>query len=165
MNDGVEHQSVLLNSKGRQPGSLLTRQPVDHKIGAAALCTRATGSRRFWTIAVGVPGGAGARELCKSVEVHTSETGNMAQSPHDRQTPVRGEKFSHGCGWALQVDFHCHSYRVSHHRSCALQHACFNPQTPDLSSTTDSTPSPILCASRTQRLGSFDDEPNVADGE
>jgi hypothetical protein len=55
-----------------------------------ALGTRAEAWTTFWTSAVGVPDGAGAGELCKSVEVHSSDLRQYGAIAHDRQTSALG---------------------------------------------------------------------------
>jgi hypothetical protein len=47
--------------------------------------------------AVGVPGGAGADELCKSVEVHSSDSGNMAPSLTIAKLERWEQNFRTGC--------------------------------------------------------------------
>jgi hypothetical protein len=82
------------------PASALASADISQqqKIDAVALGTRAKARRRFWTSAVAGPGGAGADELCKSVEVPPSDSGDMAQSLTIRKLQHWEQKFSHGCG-------------------------------------------------------------------
>jgi hypothetical protein len=92
------------------------------------LGTRAEASTMFWMSAVGVPGGAGAGELCKSVEVHSSDSGDMAQSLTIARLQHWVQKFSHGCVWTLQADFVLiGQYIIAH---APRNTSVLNPRTP-----------------------------------
>jgi hypothetical protein len=55
------------------------------------------------TSAVGFLGPAVADELCKSVEVHSSDSGDMAQSVTIAKLQCWELKFSHGSAWTLHT--------------------------------------------------------------
>jgi hypothetical protein len=118
--------------------------------------------------AVGVPGGAGADELCKSVEVHSSGLRQYGAIAHDRQTGALGAELSHGvCGHcACWVTFVAILIGQACRRSCAPQRQSSTPQLHTQLHLVQAVPRthfrhPYHFASRTQRLGSLDDEPNA----
>lgn len=74
----------------------------------------------------GISGVAGADELCKSVEVHTSDSGNMAQSLTIANFSAGTEVFARERVGTLQAT--CRSYRTVHHRTCAAQGRSSTPQ-------------------------------------
>jgi hypothetical protein len=88
--------------------------------------------------AVGVPGGAGADELCKSVEVHSSGSGNMAQSLTIARLERWGQNFRTGVVWArrMLVTFVAILIGRLGRRSCAPQRQSSLP--PQLQTTASS---------------------------
>jgi hypothetical protein len=111
-------------------------------IGVRILGTRAEAWTTFWASAVGVPGDAGAGELCKSVEVHSSDSGDMAQSLTIAKLQHWVQKFSHGCVWTLQADFVLiGQYIIAH---APRNTSVLNPRTPVPSSRTNPPSSTTL---------------------
>jgi hypothetical protein len=98
----------------------LTTYARGQNINVAIVGTRANALTRCWASAVGVPGGAGADELCKSVEVHSSDSGDMAQSLTIAKLQHWERSFRTGaCGHCRLGDVLIGS---AHHRTCAAHH-------------------------------------------